>query len=218
MELRRKAEMLSSQFQDNQISPVDPLTGPLAALLMTSQAANENANPLCYSNGPVSASRLDRSAELACFSAAPRLHSCQNQLGNRALFHHYSSEVTGGGGVSESEPFQTGRKWPSHGSERSSHAAAECSEACPLGPWRCFVPEQRFSSADRHLTQRNAELGGAALLSNKERFQNIGTSTVLDASRLCTPRPRATRCNLQNGRRMKSTSCQNKLGISFQFG
>lgn len=177
-----------------------------------SQPANDKANLLYYSNGSVRASRLDRSAELACLEA-PRL----SEPARRSFVSFLRSDL--GGDCDPrvtSEPFQTDRKWPSHGSGRSSHASAECSEACPLGPWRCFVPEQRFFSADRHLTQRNAELGGAALLSNKERFQNIWTSTVLDASRLCTPCPCATRCNLQIGGRMMSTSGQNKLSFKFR--
>ena len=43
------------------------------------------------------------------------------------------------------------------------------------------MPEEHFYSADRHLTQRNAELGGAARLPDKERFQNICTAAVLSA-------------------------------------
>ncbi len=39
-----------------------------------------------------------------------------------------------------------------------------------------------FFSADGHLTQRNAELGGATLHSNKGRFQHIYTSAVLYVS------------------------------------
>lgn len=189
MELRGKAEVVSSGFLEDQISPAGPLTGPL----MMSQAANDNANLLDYAKGSAGASRLDTSAESAR-REAPRLSGPA-----RRSFGSFLRSDSGGFRPPRvtSEPVQTDRKWPSHGSGRGSHASAERSEAWPPGPWRRFVPEQRFFSADRHLTQRNAELGGAALLSNKERFQNIWTSTVLDASRLCAPCPCATRCNLQ---------------------
>lgn len=82
---------------------------------------------------------------------------------------------------------------------------------------RSFVPLERFSSADRHLTQRNAELGGAARLSHKERFQNTCTAAVLSTSGVRMPRWCATRCNLQNGHRRTTTICGNKQGIPFQL-
>lgn len=62
-----------------------------------------------------------------------------------------------------------------------------------------------FYSADRHLTQRNAELGGATRRLDKERFQNM-RATGLPAScvRTCT-----TRWNLQIGCRQMSAICWN---------
>lgn len=74
---------------------------------------------------------------------------------------------------------------------------------------RSFVPLEHSSSADHHLTQRNVELGGAARLSDKERFQNTCTAAGLSTPGMRTPRSCTTRCNLRNGHRW-TTAIWNK--------
>lgn len=132
-----------------------------------------------YSNGSVGASRQNRSAESAHFSAASRIYNCQNQSFISLLF------LRSGSGGQNPPP-------------RQEVACTRVSSHVPTWTLALLCAGAALFSADRHLTQINAELGGAALLSNKERFQNIWTFTVLDASSLCTPCSCATRCNLQN--------------------
>lgn len=157
---------------------------------MTSQAANENANL-----GIIQMALSERPGRTEVQSQHISLQlQGSTTVRTRVLFHCYSSEVT-------ADPRLTGS---------GLHPGSNHMPAWTLA---LLCAGAALFSADRHLTQINAELGGAVLLSNKDAFKTFGRSMCWTGP-ICA---RPAHVQLDVICRMTSTSCQNKLGNSFKF-